>query len=735
MGKIFANAETMHSNHLDLKTLKQVEARIRVGTSLVDAPLLTHDMLSAIQSIEISGLDLKSLSVDGSVFPNLRSLSISDSLLPEIELFSSFSSLRALSMTHCHLVSLSFEKANLLKLTDLNISRNGFQLVPIDLQSLPELKELNIRNCNIETVRINTSGSRLESLDISENNLSEYTDIGSDKSDLQQLYLSGNILREFPNCISKYNNLKGLALSSNRITSLPREFLYLPILENLWLKANPWQLPPPEIIEGDQKAINRHLSRVFSVDEKTNVDSQIFTVIGAKGAGKTSLCRRILFDQFSEERSDTDIGEYYLRSEGAVQVFIDFGGEVAAQIIRDVFLPFSTATFVVQSEDVISPSFERDRSAPNCVILLNKSDQIQGEHRLNQEGVKISCKLPNGIEPLIKAISNMPTREVPMAWLMGEIGETHRSSTDGAHADIEPFFFKFEDGSIVSLKLVFRVVKEFARRSCQGKLSALEVGHVVEQANLNVGFIPEFVQRLSVGALAPSGDLVLPSSSALLRSRLPRKNCGAVIKVDYVPTTLISWLLRSPSVSWDSSDDPFKKVTYTMPVGNRRVSVTVEIGYLNPQFRLYLKSRVSRDSFFTVVDDFRQAIQEFSQRFRFWNLIPKVLNITEKNISRVGIETKEVIHVTTNINNLNNYANMAVGDGAVAIGGDQAEALQKLVNALQEEGHPMLARDISEAVKEGNPSTLKSKVTEAFHVAGSASSIASLAGALGGLLG
>ena len=147
---------------------------------------------------------------------------------------------------------------------------------------------------------------------------------------LSSLGLGDNQLKELPAWLLALKNLQKLYLHSNKIRKLPKEILDLNLEiewkywgseKAIYVKDNPFETPPVEIVKQGNQAIADYYAALESkptttTDTKTQsttvVDSKPqplneskLILIGDGGAGKTSLMKRLLRQEFNPQESQT----------------------------------------------------------------------------------------------------------------------------------------------------------------------------------------------------------------------------------------------------------------------------------------------------------------------------------------------------------------------------------------------------------------------------------------------
>jgi Leucine-rich repeat (LRR) protein len=84
--------------------------------------------------------------------------------------------------------------------------------------------------------------SNLEILDLSNNNLTSFSELIGGLSNLKTLYLSNNNLTSVPESMRSLSNLKELYLTNNNLTSIPESIAILTKIEKLRLDETSYEI-------------------------------------------------------------------------------------------------------------------------------------------------------------------------------------------------------------------------------------------------------------------------------------------------------------------------------------------------------------------------------------------------------------------------------------------------------------------------------------------------------------
>jgi internalin A len=189
---------------------------------------------------------------------NLEALLLNNIEIDDIEFIINLERLKVLSLTNCNLVN-----------TDI-------------LSELVSLKRLSLANNHLNDITFLSTLINLEWLSLHNNNISDLTPLMS-LGKLQKLDLSSNEIRDIRPIVFLLEN--GLSVSLDFFTSINNYTINL--------AENELSNPPIEIVQQGNKAILG-----FFEDIRKDGQDQIFEakliIIGEGGAGKTTLCRKLL---------------------------------------------------------------------------------------------------------------------------------------------------------------------------------------------------------------------------------------------------------------------------------------------------------------------------------------------------------------------------------------------------------------------------------------------------------
>ena len=380
-------------------------------------PMKKSEVLQLIEKVarnkqtelDLSGNRLTSLPPEIGKLTNLTSLYLSrnelTSLPPEIE---KLTNLTSLYLSTNQLTSLPPEIGKLTNLTTLSLSNNQLTSLP------PEIEKL----------------TNLTSLYLSINELISLPPEIGKLTNLTTLNLSNNQLTSLPPEIRKLMNLTTLYLSNNQLTSLLPEIGKLTNITRLNLSGNSLESPPPEIVKQGIEAIRSYFKSLEG--EKKALNEVKVLLVGDGGAGKTSLVKQLLGEDFDKHEPQThgiNIRDWKVKEgDKSISVhFWDFGGQEIMHATHQFFLSKRSLYILVldgrrdEKTEYWLKHIESFGGNSPVLVVLNKIDENPGfevNRRFLHEkykGIKgfyrVSCAKSKGIkdfdEDLSKAVANI----------------------------------------------------------------------------------------------------------------------------------------------------------------------------------------------------------------------------------------------------------------------------------------------------------------------------------------
>ncbi len=437
--------------------------------------------LANLTELDLSNNELKTLPESVGNLANLTRLYLSNNELETLpESVGNLTNLTELYLIGNELETLPESVGNLTNLTELYLSFNELEILPEAVGNLTNLTGLDLIGNQLETLpkavgnltnltRLDLSYNQLKILPEAVGNLTNLTELYLSNNQLEtlpeavgnltnltELYLSNNQLETLPEAVVNLTNLTWLYLSNNQLSNLPTDIKKLNKLEKLDLRGNPVPIPP-EILGskdyweelGDVQEILDFYFRVQEKNETEPLYEAKFLIIGAGGAGKTSLAKKIedenyklKSDEDSTEGIDVIQWKFSLPNDKEFRVNIwDFGGQEIYHQTHQFFLTKRSLYALVadtRREDTnfywwLKVAELLSDSSPILIIKNEKQDrqcevnerQLRGEFPNLKEVLATNLATNRGLEEIKKAIklyiTNLPhvgeASPLPKVWV------------------------------------------------------------------------------------------------------------------------------------------------------------------------------------------------------------------------------------------------------------------------------------------------------------------------------
>jgi small GTP-binding protein len=313
------------------------------------------------------------------------------------------------------------EEAARNKQTKLELSMNQLKTLPAEIGKLTNLTTLDLSYSELKRLPAEIGRlTNLTTLDLSISELKRLpAEIGK-LTNLTTLDLSSNQLRSLPAEIGKLTNLTTLDLSNNQLRSLPAEIVELKNLTTLVLYENPLESPPPEIAERGIEAIRSYFKSLEV--EKQALNEVKVLLVGDGGAGKTSLVKQVLGEEFDKHEPQThgiNIKDWKVED---IQVhFWDFGGQEIMHATHQFFLSKRSLYILVldgrrdEKTEYWLKHIESFGGDSPILVVLNKIDEnpgfevnrkfLQEKYKSIKSFYRISCAEGVGIKDFTGALS------------------------------------------------------------------------------------------------------------------------------------------------------------------------------------------------------------------------------------------------------------------------------------------------------------------------------------------
>ena len=365
----------------DLETIKAIERAYEIKLKRLDDVSLMDVGYSLDADGQVTALSLYDCKIiDVAPLANLTQLTILDlsgNEIVDVAPLANLTQLTELYLSYNQIIDVA-PLANLTQLTRLDLRSNqiidvaplanltqleGLSLISnqisdvAPLANLVQLTELSLISNQIIDVAPLAKLTQLNGLDLSGNQIIDVAPLAN-LTQLTVLDLDYNqIIDVAP--LAKLTQLKRLDLRKNRIQSLSSSLLQLSLDwllhrkggGDLWLAGNPIQQPPREVIKSGRKAIEQYYQRLEQGSRELREAKLI--LLGEPGAGKSSIVRRLLYNEFdpnSQTTLGTDIHRWKFKDaegeEYRVNIW-DFGGQDIQQSIHHLFLTAGALYLVV----------------------------------------------------------------------------------------------------------------------------------------------------------------------------------------------------------------------------------------------------------------------------------------------------------------------------------------------------------------------------------------------------
>jgi len=284
---------------------------------------------------------------DENALTDLIQLDLSSNQISDITPIEKLTNLTSLNLYNNQISDITpLEK--LTNLTSLDLFKNDIANIT-PLEKLSNLTSLNLIGTQISDITPLEKLTNITSLELSNNQISDITPLEK-LTNLTYLNLRDNQISDITP-LGKLTNLIYLSLSYNKISDITplKEFIKLDVEVKLKfdgkggivLEDNPIEEPPLEILSKGNKAIFEYLQSIE--DKKQELNELKILFIGDGGAGKTSLIKKSLDNEFDTNENmthginilDRDIK---VENKKIKAHFWDFGGQEMMHSTHQFFL-------------------------------------------------------------------------------------------------------------------------------------------------------------------------------------------------------------------------------------------------------------------------------------------------------------------------------------------------------------------------------------------------------------
>jgi small GTP-binding protein len=309
------------------------------------------------------------------------------------------------------------------------------------LKNLTNLTQLDLKNNQISDISFLQNLTNLIQLDLKNNQISDISSL-KDLKNLTDLNLGNNRISDTSDIssLAGLKNLKRLDLKNNKISKLPPGIIDLNMeikwvddySEGIIVDGNPIKKPPVVIEKKGGGAVRAYLKSLVGKKKTLNEAKVVF--VGDGGAGKTSLVKRLLGEDF-------DIGEppthginikhwEVMAKKGKIKAhFWDFGGQQIMHAIHEFFLSKRCLYVLIldgrrfeKIEDWLRYVYNFGGESP-MLVVINKID-VNPTYDVNRLFLKkkyknikgffrVSCATGDGIEGFsLGLIEELPKLEL-----------------------------------------------------------------------------------------------------------------------------------------------------------------------------------------------------------------------------------------------------------------------------------------------------------------------------------
>ncbi|MGK7932687.1 MAG: COR domain-containing protein [Microcystaceae cyanobacterium] len=432
------NLERLHLSYNNLKSLPPEIGKLTQLTEIY----LSHNCLTALP-IEISSLtqvrqfalSCNQLTDLPSEIGHLRSLTWLDlksnqlrELPPQI---GNLENLGELNLSYNQIALVPSNIGHLSSLTELNLSYNKLKQIPPEIGHLINLDFLYLGDNQLTSIPPEIGLlKKIIVLDLIHNNLNSLPKEIGNLSKLSELRLNRNNLKNLPLEICLLSRLKKLSLKGNRLSYLPNEVIQLAQfskLEYLDLSENLLTIPPEIVWKKHEPLSIINFYRQNHHEQTQSLNEAKILLVGQGSVGKTSLIRRLIYNNFDPLQDKTDgldirSWQIELHSQQINLNLWDFGGQEIYHATHQFFLSQRSVYLVVLDSRLDETDNQLEYwlqiiksygSNSPIIIVINKVDQhtldldyrgLRSRHPNIKSFIETSCKTSKGISELKEAI-------------------------------------------------------------------------------------------------------------------------------------------------------------------------------------------------------------------------------------------------------------------------------------------------------------------------------------------
>lgn len=409
---------------LDNNSLREMPSEIGQLTNLTTLSLRNNDLVTLPSEI-------------GQLI-NLARLDLHNNGLNELPVeIGQLTHLARLELRENKLTQLPISIGQLTNLTELYLSQNSLIELPVEIGQLTNLNKLLLSDNNLRTLPVEIGQlTNIEELHMFGNEFKTFPIEICQLKTLTRLSLRKNNLTELPEEIGQLSNLRYLNLQKNKLNLLPKGLKQLKFLTELYLHDNDSLNLNNEVLGGkwdDKDDLNAPPKDLLEFYFRNKEGSQPLNeakliLVGFGAVGKTSLVKRLIYNDFSETEDKTpgiQISDWKLTLHGNENINLnvwDFGGQEIMHSTHQFFLTQRSLYLLVLNgrqghEDAdaeywlsLIESFSDDSPV---IIVFNKFEEqpfdlnrrvLRQKYPFIKGFVETDCKANLGLDELKKAI-------------------------------------------------------------------------------------------------------------------------------------------------------------------------------------------------------------------------------------------------------------------------------------------------------------------------------------------
>ncbi len=355
-------------------------------------------------------------------------------------------------------IIIQLEKELNIELTQVQELNNLASKPEYTVNSSGQIIDLCLSNLNLKQVPtslLNDDFFYLQTLDLSNNGITNISNLKGLKN-LTNLVISNNKINDI-SPLKELSKLSIIDLQNNNIKNLPAEVFYTLseslsdfsyFVKDLYRTNIGIENPPIEIITQGKEAIRNYFEEIKK--GTVNLFETKLLLVGHPFVGKTSLMKRLVFDQYDEKEPSTEgieIRNWNLKTKNNEELKIniwDFGGQEIYHSTHQFFLSKRSIYLLVWDAriDKMMPDLASFNYWLRVVSLLSKNSPIlvvqnKIDERTSRVAEKymqdffpnivgfyeVSAKEKTGIEELRKIIENEINKQphigekLPKVWI------------------------------------------------------------------------------------------------------------------------------------------------------------------------------------------------------------------------------------------------------------------------------------------------------------------------------